>query len=86
MADTFELKVATPERLIVDEQVVSAELPGKDGYLGILAGHAPLLSLLGEGNLTYSSGGSNTVLKINGGFVEVLDNRVSVLADSVEST
>jgi F-type H+-transporting ATPase subunit epsilon len=84
MADTFQLVVATPEKLILDEQVTSAELPGKDGYMGILAGHAPLLSALGEGNLTYSSGGGQSVLKIGGGFVEVFDNKVSVLADRAE--
>jgi F-type H+-transporting ATPase subunit epsilon len=86
MADTFQLMVATPEELVVDEQVTSAELPGKDGYMGILAGHAPLLSALGEGKLTYSSGGGNTVLKIDGGFVEVYNNKVSVLADHAERT
>lgn len=84
MADTFQLKVATPEKLVLDEQVTTAELPGKDGYMGILAGHAPLLSALGEGNLTYSSGGGVTVIKIAGGFVEVFDNVVSVLADNAE--
>jgi F-type H+-transporting ATPase subunit epsilon len=84
MADTFQLQVATPEKLVVDAQVTSAELPGKDGYMGILAGHAPLLSALGEGNLTYSSGGAETVLKISGGFVEVYNDKVSVLADSAE--
>jgi F-type H+-transporting ATPase subunit epsilon len=84
MADTFQLQVATPEKLVVDEQVTSAEVPGLDGYLGILAGHAPLLSALGEGTLTYSSGSADTVLKIDGGFVEVLDNHVRVLADHAE--
>lgn len=84
MADTFQLRVATPEKLVVDEEVTTAELPGKDGYMGILAGHAPLLSALGQGNLTYSSGGGTSVLKIDGGFVEVFDNTVSVLADNAE--
>lgn len=81
MADTFQLMVATPEDLVVDEQVTMAELPGKDGYMGILPGHAPLLSALGEGKLTYSTGGAATVLNIDGGFVEVFDDKVSVLAD-----
>jgi F-type H+-transporting ATPase subunit epsilon len=86
MADTFQLQVATPEKLVVDEQVTMAEVPGKDGYMGILAGHAPLLSALGEGNLTYSSGGSQTVIKIDGGFVEVFENQVRVLADHADRT
>lgn len=86
MADgsTFKLQVATPERLFVDEQVTEAELPGKDGYMGILPGHAPLLSALGAGTLTYSSGGGKRMLKIDGGFVEVFDNQVRVLADHAE--
>ncbi|MBV9267058.1 MAG: ATP synthase F1 subunit epsilon [Acidobacteriaceae bacterium] len=85
MADTFQLEVATPERMLVDEQVTDAQLPGKSGYMGILAGHAPLLSALGAGLLTYSSGGSATTLVISGGFVEVFDNHVRVLADHAES-
>jgi F-type H+-transporting ATPase subunit epsilon len=84
MADTFQLEVATPERLFVDEQVTWTELPGKEGYMGILAGHAPLLSILGSGILTYNSGGGERKLKIEGGFVEVFDNHVRVLADHAE--
>lgn len=84
MADTFQLEVATPERLLVDEQVTEAELPGRSGYLGILAGHAPLLSALGAGVLSYRGTGGGHVLAIDGGFVEVFDNHVRVLADHAE--
>jgi F-type H+-transporting ATPase subunit epsilon len=84
MADTFQLQVATPERLLVDEQVTEAEIPGKNGYMGILAGHAPLLSALAPGLLTYGSAGSKQVLVIDGGFVEVFENYVRVLADHAE--
>ena len=84
MADTFQLEIATPERLLVDEQVSNAELPGQSGYLGILAGHAPLLSALGAGVLTYEGDGGEHVLAIAGGFVEVFDNHVRVLADHAE--
>jgi F-type H+-transporting ATPase subunit epsilon len=84
MADTFHLEVATPERLLVDAQVTEAELPGKDGYMGVLPGHAPLLSVLGTGTLTYTEGASKKVLMIEGGFVEVFDNHVRVLADKAE--
>ena len=84
MADTFQLAVATPERLFVDEQVSEAELPGKEGYLGVLPGHAPLLSALGAGSLSYGSGGTRQVLVIDGGFVEIFDNHVRVLADHAE--
>ncbi|MBV9302303.1 MAG: ATP synthase F1 subunit epsilon [Acidobacteriaceae bacterium] len=81
MADTFQLEVATPERLLVDEQVTEAELPGQNGYMGILAGHAPLLSALGAGVLTYKTAGGERVLAIEGGFVEIFDNHVRVLAE-----
>ena len=81
MADTFQLQVATPERLFVDEQVTEAQLPGQEGYMGILPGHAPLLSALGAGVLTYSGGDA---LVIDGGFVEVFEDHVRVLADNAE--
>lgn len=84
MADTFQLQVATPERSFVDEQVSEAEIPGKNGYMGILAGHAPLLSALKPGVLTYGGSGGKHVLVIDGGFVEVFDNHVRVLADHAE--
>jgi F-type H+-transporting ATPase subunit epsilon len=84
MADTFQLEVATAERLMINEQVSQAEIPGKDGYLGILAGHAPLLSTLGAGVLSYDGGRGAQVLAISGGFIEVFQNHVSVLADNAE--
>ena len=85
MADTFQLQVATPERQLVDEQVTEVQLPGKNGYMGILAGHAPLLSALGGGVLTYEGGGGGPhAVAISGGFVEVFDNHVRVLADRAE--
>jgi len=84
MADTFQLQIATPERLLVDEQVTEAEIPGKSGYMGILAGHAPLLSALAPGLLTYGSGGNKQVLVVDGRFVEVFENSVRVLADHAE--
>jgi F-type H+-transporting ATPase subunit epsilon len=85
MADTFQLEVATPERRLVDEQVREAELPGKDGYMGVLPGHAPLLSALGAGVLTYDGGSSGKqVLVIDGGFIEVFENHVRVLAENAE--
>lgn len=85
MADTFHLEVATPESRLVDEQVMEAELPGKEGYFGVLPGHAPLLSALGAGVLSYSGGSQeHGVLVIDGGFVEVFDNHVRVLADHAE--
>jgi F-type H+-transporting ATPase subunit epsilon len=84
MADTLELEVATPERELVREQVSDVQVPGKNGYMGILPGHAPLLGLLGIGTLTYTSDGRKRHLSIHGGFLEVLDDHVRVLADCAE--
>ena len=84
MAETLELEVATPERQLVREEVTEVQLPGKDGYLGILPGHAPLLSQLGIGYLTYPAGGQKKYLSVHGGFVEVLEDHVRVLADVAE--
>jgi F-type H+-transporting ATPase subunit epsilon len=84
MADSFKLEVATPERLLVDEDVSQAELPGRDGYLGVLPGHAPLLSALGAGVLSFTSGKGQGFLAIDGGFVEIFDNHVRVLAERAE--
>lgn len=84
MADTFEIEIATPEKLVVRQQAESAQIPGKDGYMGILAGHAALLSELGSGVLSIISAGKTASFNVTGGYVEVRDNRVRVLADRVE--
>jgi len=84
MAETLELEIATPERELVREQVSDVQVPGKDGYLGILPGHAALLGQLGAGALSYTAAGRHHYLAIDGGFLEVLDDHVRVLADSAE--
>ena len=84
MAETIELEIATPARELVRESVSEVQIPGKDGYLGILPGHAPLLGLLGTGSLVYSAGGRKKYLAIQGGFMEVLPDQVRVLADVAE--
>jgi F-type H+-transporting ATPase subunit epsilon len=84
MADTLELEVATPERELVREQVTEVQVPAKGGYLGVLPGHAPLLGLLGIGTLTYTVGGAKRHLSIHGGFLEILEDHVRVLADVAE--
>ena len=53
MADTFQFEIVTPDRLVVKDVAEEMEIPGKDGYLGILPGHAPLISELGVGEITY---------------------------------
>ena len=81
MAD-LTLEIATPERLLFNDQVSEAEVPGRDGYIGILPGHAPLISELAAGVLRYVKGGNTVHLSVLGGFVEILDDHVRVLADS----
>jgi F-type H+-transporting ATPase subunit epsilon len=84
MAETLELEVATPERELVREQVSDVQIPGKEGYMGILPGHAPLVGLLGVGTLSYAVGGQKRYLAVHGGFLEVADDHVRVLADTAE--
>jgi F-type H+-transporting ATPase subunit epsilon len=85
MAETFELEIATPERSIVREPAVRAQIPGKDGYFGILPDHAAMVSQLGIGPLSYATPqGGTYVVAIHGGFMEVLENHVRVLADVAE--
>jgi len=80
-AETFQIEVVTPEKLVLDQRAEFAEIPGKDGYIGILPGHAALLGELGSGALTITSGGQTREVKVSGGYVEVRDNHVRVLAD-----
>jgi F-type H+-transporting ATPase subunit epsilon len=84
MAETLELEIATPARQVVRETVTDVQIPGKDGYLGILPGHAALLGLLGAGTLAYTAGGAKRYLAVQGGFLEVSEDHVRVLADIAE--
>ena len=85
MADTLLLQLVSTERVLVEEQVTEVQVPAKDGFLGVLPGHAPLLSELKPGGvLTYQVGGKQKVLAVYGGFVEVLPDRVRVLADAAQ--
>jgi len=84
VAGTFELEIATPERLLAKEQATEAQIPAKNGYIGVLPEHAPLLSELGAGRLTYRSSSGEHTLVVRGGFVEVLPDHVRVLTDRAE--
>lgn len=84
MADTFKIEIATPEKLVTRQDAEAAQIPGKDGYLGVLPGHAALLSELGDGELSITLGGRIDRYQINGGYVEIRDNHVRVLADKAE--
>lgn len=80
----IELQVVTPQRHVLQETVESVELPGREGYLGILPGHAPLLTELGIGILTYQKDAHPRYLTIAHGYAEVLPDRVIVLAEISE--
>ena len=80
----LQLDVITPERRLLSETVDAVTVPGLGGELGILPGHTPLISQLQTGVLSYTQGGTTRRLLVSGGFVEVNDDRVSVLADLAE--
>jgi len=86
MADTSLLEVATPERLMVRENVSDAQIPAADGYVGILPGHAAMLSELGSGVLSYTADGHNRSLHIAGGWLEVSNDHARVLATAAGDT
>ena len=85
MSDSaFVLKVVTPDGVAFQGQTISVVAPGTLGYLGVLKNHAPLVTSLGRGNLTYKDeGGQVHTFKIEGGFLEVQKNRVLVLTDKI---
>jgi F-type H+-transporting ATPase subunit epsilon len=80
MADVLTLEIVTPERLLVRADVASVQAPAANGYLGILPGHAALLAELGTGFLNYEAGGKRWYLAVHSGYLEILANRVLVLA------
>jgi F-type H+-transporting ATPase subunit epsilon len=80
----IELQIVTPERLIVSEQVDEIQVPGVEGYFGVLPGHTPFLAALAVGEMWYRKGQEKTYLSIAGGFAEVLPDRVTLLATLAE--
>lgn len=80
------LEVVTPIRSLIQEQVDELNIPGEDGYLGILPGHSALLATLGQGELMYRRGEQRRYLALFKGFMEVRDDHVTVLADLAEGT
>ena len=85
MADTFEIEIATPERLLAREKAIRAQIPAKEGYIGVLPDHASLLSELGIGAMTYTTPDDHRFsLAIRGGFLEIHNNVVRVLSDIAE--
>lgn len=78
------LEIVTPERAIVHETVDEAEIPGADGYLGVLPGHTPLLVSLQVGELWFKQGEKKTYLSVAFGFAEILPDRIRILAKNAE--
>ena len=84
MAGKIKLDVAVPERLLISEQVDEVQIPALGGSMGVLPGHAPLISQLGGGVLSYRLDQRTRYMALNGGVMEVLPDHVRVLADSAE--
>jgi F-type H+-transporting ATPase subunit epsilon len=80
----IKLSIVTPERSLVSEDVDEVQIPGANGYFGVLPGHAPLFSELKVGELSYRKGSSWTALVVAWGFVEVINDQVRVLAETAE--
>jgi F-type H+-transporting ATPase subunit epsilon len=80
----IDLQIVTPDRLIVQEQVDEVEIPGAEGYFGVLPGHTPLLASLAVGELWYRKGQEKSYLSLAFGFAEVLPDRVTILARLAE--
>jgi F-type H+-transporting ATPase subunit epsilon len=84
MSDTFQLEIVTPEKKVVDTAATEVQIPGENGYLGILPGHAPLITELAVGEITFHTGAEAQRLAVAWGFAEVLPDKVTILAETAE--
>ena len=84
LPENIQLEIVTPERLVVKATVDDVQIPGSTGYLGILPGHAPLITALGVGEISYRSGAETKRLSVAWGFAEVLPDKVTILAETAE--
>ena len=84
MPDTFQLEIVTPEKKVVDTTAEEVQIPGKNGYLGVLPGHAPLITELSVGEITYRENATEQKLAVAWGFAEVLPDKVTILAETAE--
>jgi F-type H+-transporting ATPase subunit epsilon len=84
MSDSFQLEIVTPDKLVVKDVAEEMQIPGKNGYLGILPGHAPLITELSVGQISYRSGRETHYLCVAWGFAEVLPDKVTILAETAE--
>jgi len=81
---SIELQIVTPDKMLVREQVDEVEIPGTEGYFGVLPGHTPMLASLAVGEMWYRQGQEKTYLSLANGFCEVLPDRVTILAQLAE--
>src|ERR1700750_278682 len=84
MADALQLEIVTPEKMVVNDVAEEIQISGKSGYLGILPGHAPLISELAVGEITYRNSSGAHYLAVAWGFAEVLPEKVTILAETAE--
>ena len=84
MAETIQLEIVTPERLVVNDTAEYIEIPGRSGHIGVLPGHAPLITELAVGEITYRTGNQTRRLAVAWGFAEVLADKVTILAETAE--
>jgi F-type H+-transporting ATPase subunit epsilon len=84
LPEKIQLDIVTPERAVLSEAVDELILPGTEGYLGVRPGHAPLLTTLKVGTIEIRKGNDRQYLSVSWGFVEVLPDRVSILAETAE--
>jgi len=84
MAETFQLEIVTPEKKVVETAAEEIQIPGKNGYLGVLPGHAPLITELSVGEIKYRENATEQRLAVAWGFAEVLPDKVTILAESAE--
>ena len=84
MADTFQFEIVTPEKLVVRDVAEEMQIPAKNGYIGVLPGHAPLITELAVGEITYRNNGYTHHIALAWGFAEVLPDKVTILAENAE--
>ncbi len=84
MAETVELEIVTPEKQVVRDYAEEIQIPARGGYIGVLPGHAPLITELSVGEITYKRAGTETHLSVAWGFAEVLPHKVTILAETAE--
>jgi len=84
MADNIQLEVVTPERMVVNDAADYIEIPAITGYIGVLPGHAPLITELSVGEINYKAGANTRRLAVAWGFAEVLPHKVTILAETAE--